>query len=142
MFTIFFLEDKQYQLLQVEIYMMHSFFVLIFEFHAVPFDSRYQNYIEVFNEYNILCVGYFALALIFAIGEVPKSKMIGACIVFVVFICVVLNLILVCYFTVRSLKMKWKYWMKKRKITRIKKEFYKRHGQAGKKKIERMKLKM
>ena len=53
--------------------MMHSFFVLIFECHAAPFGSRYQNFIEVFNEYNILCVGYFALALIFAIGEVTKS---------------------------------------------------------------------
>ena len=41
--------------------MVLSLSILIFNLGIKPFDSKYETFIEVFNECNVLVVSYFAL---------------------------------------------------------------------------------
>ena len=49
--------------------MIGSLSVLIFNLGVQPFDSKYETFIEVFNEANVLLISYFALQIIYTSGQ-------------------------------------------------------------------------
>ena len=57
--------------------MITSLSVLIFNLGVQPFDSKYETFIEVFNESNVLLISYFALQIIYTSGQPLVQQIVG-----------------------------------------------------------------
>ena len=119
--------------------MLHCFLFLVFDCHTTPYETRYMNIVRLLNEYNVLVVGYLALGIIYSIRSVEMRFLCGRYIVIVILLGVVINLVLVAFFTLKNLKLKGKNIKKQHVIRHRKRELKKYHRQES---IARMKFKM
>ena len=100
------LADPKYQWLQMFIFVHSSLIMLVFETYAEPFDSVYQNRVEIFNEINILIVSYLSMQLLYSSwspmmlvsdGGTLNNTIIGG---------ILINMVLVIYNMIHDLKIK------------------------------------
>ena len=104
---IFGLTDTKYTLLQMVVFMLCSLSVMIFECAVKPFKNSYQNFIQGFNEFNVLCVGYLVMEILYCYSFDMKIE-VGRLIVTVILFGVIVNLILIVF---NMLKGVWKQFL-------------------------------
>ena len=105
---IFGLTDTKYTLLQMVVFMLCSLSVMIFECAVKPFKNSYQNFIQGFNEFNVLCVGYLVMEILYCGSSSDMKIEVGRLIVIVILFGVIINLILIVFFMLKSV---WKQFL-------------------------------
>ena len=89
------------------IFMLGSLALLIFISYAHPFDSAYQNRIEILNEFNVLLVGYLACMILYSSYNPKMIDQIGILLNYVIVGGVLLNVVLIVYMMIFELKNKF-----------------------------------
>ena len=79
--------------------------MLIFTIGARPYDTKYRNKIEVFNECNVLMVGYFALQLLYSSWSPIMMNEVGFSILNTIICGMVLNCIMILKHNLKSVKL-------------------------------------
>ena len=102
--------------------MLSSLFQLTFLCMVQPFNTPYGNFIEVFNEMNVMLVGYFGCQLLYSSHDNKMMDYVGLSLVIVIMTGVTVNLLLVVYFMLRELKLKWLHMLKMRALKRLEKK--------------------
>ena len=64
--TIFLLEEPKLLFVQMQVFMLGSLGILVYDCAASPFESLHETVIEVINELNVLFVAYCALQLLYS----------------------------------------------------------------------------
>ena len=88
------------------IFMLCSLFVMIFECAVKPFKDLYQNFIQGFNEFTVLCVGYLVMEILFCGDSADMKLQVGLLIVTVILFGLIVNLILIVFFMLKGLRKK------------------------------------
>ena len=89
------------------IFMLASLALLIFISFAHPFDTAYQNRIEILNEFNVLLVGYLACMILYSSYNPEMIDQIGVLLNYVIVGGVLLNVVLIVYMMIFELKNKF-----------------------------------
>ena len=100
------LADPKYQWLQMFIFVHSSLFMLVFETYAEPFDSVYQNRIEILNETNILIVSYLSMQLLYSSWSPMMLVQDGGTLNKTIIGGILINMVLVIYNMIHDLKIK------------------------------------
>ena len=79
--------------------------ILIFEAAANPSETPYDEFVEVFNELNILVVGYFAVQMLYASYDPLVMHEVGLMIIYVIVGGVAVNMYLIIFNMLREIKM-------------------------------------
>ena len=103
--TIIFLGEK-WQFLQLQLFMICSLAILAFECYASPFDSGYQNNVEIFNEINVLLVSYQGLQLLYSSWSPEMMHNVGIAMNSLIFSGIAINLVLIIWNMIHELKLK------------------------------------
>ena len=103
--AIFFLVEINQKIWQALLFCYSSLSVLIFTIGARPYDTKYRNKIEVFNECNVLMVGYFALQLLYSSWSPIMMNEVGFSILNTIICGMVLNCIMILKHNLKSVKL-------------------------------------
>ena len=118
--AIFFLVETNQKIWQALLFCYSSLFVLIFTIGTRPYNTKYRNKVEVFNECNVLMVGYFALQLLYSSWSPIMMKEVGSSILYTIICGMVLNCFMILKHNFRSVKLAILSCKKKRIIRRMK----------------------
>jgi hypothetical protein len=103
--AIFGLDKQNWALWQVITFWLSSLLVLMFNCGAKPFETRYQRYVETFNEAIVLLTGYFATQLVMSGRSVAMLQQIGYGLAGVISIFLVVTLVLLAVLMLKHSKL-------------------------------------
>ena len=104
------------------IYMVSSLFTCIKLAALQPYETKYQNRVELGNEINVLLVGYLACQLLYSSHSPEMMNNVGLFMVIVIMGSVAINLLFVSFFMLKETKNKFLNCKKKRAEKRISKK--------------------
>ena len=103
--TIILLKEK-WKFVQLQLFMICSLATLTFECYAKPFNSRYQNFIEVFNELIVLLVSYQGLQLLYSSWSPEMMYHVGTVMTAIILTGIAVNLLLILWNMIYELRLK------------------------------------
>lgn len=103
--TIFLLVDVKWLFFQLQGYMLGSLLVLSYYCSFKPFESNYETSVEIFNEFNVLIVSYFALQILYSSYDPQVVQEVGKMMVQVIVIGVIVNMVLILGCMFKELKL-------------------------------------
>ena len=99
---------------QAMIYMVSSLLTCIKLAALQPYDTKYQNRVEIGNELNVLLVGYLACQILYSSHSAEMMHNVGLFIVIVILGSVAINLTFVIFFLLKEMKNRFLNCKKKR----------------------------
>ena len=87
---------------------------MTFNAGAQPFDTKYRNRIEAFNEFNVLIVGYLALQLLYSSWSPIMMNHVGSSILITILGGIALNAFVIIWCQIKEVKMQFLHWKHKR----------------------------
>ena len=92
--AIILIEKQADSLWQIIIFLLTSLIVLMFNCGAKPFESRYHQYVETFNEIAVLLTGYLGTQLVMSGRSVTMLTQIGYALVGIIAVFLTISVIL------------------------------------------------
>ena len=125
--SILFIDSLTHIHWQIIAFMLTSLFQSIYLLGAQPYETPYLNKVEVFNELNVLFVGYFSCQMLYSSYDPVMLSQVGLAMIGVIMISVAVNLLLVGLSMLKEMKLKILNWkktkvLKRRSTTRSKKQ--------------------
>jgi len=103
--AIFGLDKQNWALWQVITFWLSSLLVLMFNCSIKPQETRYQRYVEIFNEAMVLLTGYFATQLIMSGRSVAMLQQIGYALAGIISIFIIVTLVLLSVLMLKHTKL-------------------------------------
>lgn len=103
-FTVLFAIPKEYYVLQLSLNLFHCVLQVGYLVFVRPYILRKSNFQETFNECCILSVACLFFALTDLVSDYKVKLKVGWVIIFIIFACVLMNLLLIACLAMISLR--------------------------------------